>query len=52
MIKIYQNYLIKLFLRKIILLSGIFLSLIFILSIFEEISYFKDIDVVFIFLFY
>ncbi len=45
MIKIYQNYLIKLFLKKIILLSGIFLSLIFILSIFEEISYFKDLDV-------
>ena len=45
MIKIYQNYLIKLFLKKIILLSGIFLSLIFILSIFEEISYFKDINV-------
>ena len=45
MIKIYQNYLIKLFLRKIILISLIFLSLIFILSIFEEISYFKDIDV-------
>ena len=45
MIKIYQNYLVKLFLKKITLLSGIFLSLIFILSIFEEISYFKDIDV-------
>ena len=45
MIKIYQNYLVKLFLKKIILLSGIFLSLIFILSIFEEISYFKNIDV-------
>ncbi len=45
MIKIYQNYLVKLFLKKIILHSGIFLSLIFILSIFEEISYFKNIDV-------
>ena len=45
MIKIYQNYLIKLFLKKIVLLSGIFLSLIFILSIFEEISYFKDLNV-------
>ncbi len=45
MIKIYQNYLIKLFLKKIILLSGIFLSLIFILTIFEEISYFKNIDI-------
>ena len=45
MIKIYQNYLIKLFLKKIILLSVIFLSLIFILSIFEEISYFKDLNV-------
>ena len=45
MIKIYQNYLIKLFLKKIILLSAMFLSLIFILSIFEEISYFKDLDV-------
>ena len=45
MIKIYQNYLIKLFVKKVILLSGIFLSLIFILSIFEEISYFKDLEV-------
>ena len=45
MIKIYQNYLVKLFLKKITLLSGIFLSLILILSIFEEISYFKNIDV-------
>ena len=45
MIKKYQNYLIKLFFKKIFLLSGIFLSLIFILGIFEEISYFKNLDV-------
>jgi len=45
MIKIYQNYLIKLFLKKILLISGLFLSLIFILSIFDEISYFKNLNV-------
>ena len=44
MIKLYQNYLIKLFLKKIFIISGLFLSLIFILGIFEEISYFKNLD--------
>ena len=45
MIKLYQNYLIKLFLKKIFLISGLFVSLVFILSIFDEISYFKNLDV-------
>ena len=44
MIKTYQKYLIKTFLKKIIIVSLIFLSLIIILNIFEEISYFKDIN--------
>jgi len=44
MIKTYQKYLIKTFLKKIINVSLIFLSLIIILNIFEEISYFKDIN--------
>ena len=41
--KTYQKYLIKTFLKKIINVSLIFLSLIIILNIFEEISYFKDV---------
>ena len=45
MIKIYQSYLIKLFLKKILLISGLFFLLIFILGIFDEISYFKDLNV-------
>ncbi len=44
MIKTYQKYLIKTFLKKIINVSLIFLSLIIILNIFEEISYFKDVN--------
>ena len=42
MIKVYQKYLIKKFLKKIINVSLTFFSLIIILNIFEEISYFKD----------
>ena len=45
MFKIYQKYLIKTFLKKIIIVSLIFLSLVLILNVFEEISYFKDLDV-------
>ena len=41
MIKSYQGYLIKSFLKKILLISSIFLSLIIILSVFDEISFFK-----------
>ena len=44
MIKAYQGYLIKLFLKKILIISIIFLTLVVILSIFEEISFFKNID--------
>lgn len=42
MIKVYQHYLIKLFCNKILLLSSIFFFLILILSIFEEINFFKN----------
>ena len=49
MIRKYQIYLIKLFLKKIINIFFLFLSLIFILSIFEEISFFKDMEVNFYF---
>ena len=45
MIKIYQGYLIRLFVKKLFNITGIFLALIFILSIFEEISYFKDLEI-------
>jgi lipopolysaccharide export system permease protein len=49
MIKTYEQYLVKLFLKKILIVSLIFLSLIFILSIFDEISFFKDLEVNFFF---
>ena len=48
-IKTFHNYLIKLFLKKILISSLIFLSLIFILSVFEEISFFKDSNIDFFF---
>ena len=51
MIKTYQKYLIILFLKKILNVSLIFFSLIFILSIFEEISFFKELELSFLFLF-
>jgi len=49
MIKTYEYYLIKLFLKKILIVSLVFLSLILILSIFDEISFFKDLEVNFFF---
>jgi lipopolysaccharide export system permease protein len=49
MIKIYQKYLMKKFIKKIMIISLIFFSLIVILNIFEEISYFKDIEISFYF---
>ena len=52
MIKIYQNYLIKLFLSKILKISLIFSLLIFILSVFEEINFFKELNVEFFFPFF
>ena len=45
MIKTFEKYLIVLFAKKIINVSFIFLALVFILSVFEEISFFKDMDV-------
>jgi lipopolysaccharide export system permease protein len=45
MLKIYQNYLLKAFSRKLFLVSLIFLALSFILNIFEEINFFKDKEV-------
>ena len=44
MFKTYEKYLVKNFINKFITVSIIFLSLIIILSVFEEISFFKDID--------
>ena len=52
MIKIYQNYLVKLFLSKILKTSLVFSLLVFILSVFEEINFFKDANVEFFFPFF
>ena len=49
MFKVYQKYVIKNFIIKFLNLSFIFLSLVIILSILEEISFFKNIEVSFIF---
>ncbi len=49
MLKTYQSYLIILFLKKIFFISLIFLSLVLILSVFDEISFFKDLDTNFFF---
>ncbi len=48
MFKTYEKYIVKNFLNKILLLSLIFFSLIIILSILEEISFFKNLKVNFI----
>ena len=45
MFKIYQRYLIINFLKKFLNISAIFLLLIFILSVLEEISFFKDLNI-------
>ena len=45
MIKTFEKYLIKLFLKKFINIFLIFFSLVFILSIFEEITFFKTSEV-------
>ena len=52
MIRIYQKYLAQLFLKKLLIISGIFLALTFILSVFEEIGFFKDSDVHWLFPFF
>ena len=44
-IKIYQHYIIKTYIGMLSLITLIFFGLILILNIFEEISYFKDLDV-------
>ncbi len=49
MLKTYEKYLIKSFINKFFLISLIFFSLILILSALEEISFFKNSDVNFIF---
>jgi len=49
MLKTYEQYLIKNFLNKFLIISLIFLSLIVILSILEEISFFKDIKINFLY---
>tara|TARA_B100000963_G_scaffold360378_1_gene391060 strand:+ start:89 stop:1168 length:1080 start_codon:yes stop_codon:yes gene_type:complete len=48
MFKTYEKYIIKNFFNKILILSFIFFSLIIILSVLEEISFFKDLKVNFI----
>ena len=42
MIKTFDKYFIRLFFKKILLLTLIFFSLIFILTLFEEITFFSD----------
>ena len=49
MFKIYQKHIIKNFINKFLVVSFIFLCLIIILSILEEISFFKDLEVNFLF---
>ena len=44
MIKVYQKYLITSFLKTLIVVFSIFLSLVIILNIFEEVSYLRDTD--------
>ncbi len=49
MFKTYEKYIIKNFINKFIAISIIFFSLVIILSILEEISFFKNLDVNFLF---
>ena len=48
MIKTYQKYLIKNYLKTVFSISGIFFCLVLVLNIFEEINYFKDVEVTFL----
>ena len=48
--KTYQNYLIRIFSKKFFFISFIFFLISFILNLFEEISFFKNIDKSFLFL--
>ena len=45
MIKVYQTYLIKSFWKILLSVFLVFFSLIIILNIFEEVSFFKDIEI-------
>ena len=45
MIKVYQKYIFKNYLKTVLFISSIFFSLVLILNVFEEINYFKDIEV-------
>ena len=49
MFKTYEQYLIKNFINKFLVISLIFFSLIIILSILEEISFFKNIEINFLY---
>ena len=49
-LKTYQNYLLNIFFRKIFFISFIFFLISFILNLFEEISFFKNIDKSFLFI--
>lgn len=42
MLKLYHKYIIRLFLKKFIIVTLVFLSLVYILGILEEINFFKD----------
>jgi len=52
MIKTYENYLIRLFIKKILIVSLVFFSLIVILSVFEEINFFKGLELNFLYPFF
>ena len=49
MIKTYQKYIIKNYLNSVFSITGMFFCLVLILNIFEEINYFKDIEITFLF---
>tara|TARA_B110000027_G_C16099061_1_gene292200 strand:+ start:56 stop:1135 length:1080 start_codon:yes stop_codon:yes gene_type:complete len=49
MVKTFEKYLVKLFLKKLLTISAVFFSLIIITSIFDEISFFKNSDLGFFF---
>ena len=49
MLKTFEKYLIKLFLKKLLIISGVFFSLIVVTSIFDEISFFKNSELGFFF---
>ena len=45
MIKVYQKYVLKSYLKSILTITGIFFSLVLILNVFEEISFFKNTEI-------